>query len=48
MRSCGVLVVEGNFCDFSAVKLNARVITRARNAAGQITMTGRLFYGFIL
>lgn len=23
-------------------------ITRARSAAGQITMTGRLFYGFIL
>ena len=40
-------VMEGNFCDFSAVKVNALVITRARNAAGQITMTGRLFYGFI-
>jgi len=41
-------IIEGNFCDISAVKLKARVITRARNAAGQITMTGRLFYGFIL
>lgn len=41
-------VIEGNFRDFSAVKLTARVITRAQNAAGQITMTGRLFYGYIL